>query len=85
MSIYLIIYIVRREKQVQDLKDTYEAVTTSYDDIKDKKIIELAKNKRNLLLQIDSLRTKAAKAAETALKFKKQLDKNPGAADDLSS
>ena len=31
------------EKQVQDLKDTYEAVTTSYDDIKDKKIIELAK------------------------------------------
>ena len=31
------------EKQIQDLKDTYEAVTTSYDDIKDKKIIELAK------------------------------------------
>ena len=54
------------EKQIQDLKDTYEAVTTSYDDIKDKKIIELAKNKRNLLLQIDSLRTKAAKASESA-------------------
>ena len=38
------------EKRVQDWKDTYEAVTTSYDDIKDKKIIERAKNKRNLLL-----------------------------------
>lgn len=63
-----------REKQIQDLKDTYEAVTTSYDDIKDKKIIELAKQKRNLQLQIDSLRTKAAKASETALKFKKQLE-----------
>ena len=60
-----------REKQVQDLKDTYEAVTTSYDDIKDKKIIELAKQKRNLLLQIESLRTKAAKAAESALHYKK--------------
>ena len=56
------------------MKDTYEAVTTSYDDIKDKKIIELAKQKRNLLLQIESLRTKAAKAAEQALNFKKQLD-----------
>ena len=66
--------LFRSEKQVQDLKDTYEAVTTSYDDIKDKKIIELAKQKRNLLLQIDSLRTKAATAAEAALRFKKQLE-----------
>ena len=66
--------LFRAEKQVQDLKDTYEAVTTSYDDIKDKKIIELAKQKRNLLLQIESLRTKAAKAAEAALRFKKQLE-----------
>ena len=66
------------EKQVQDLKDTYEAVTTSYDDIKDKKIIELAKQKRNLLLQIDSLRTKAAKAAESALNYKKKLENRGG-------
>ena len=40
--------LFKSEKQVQDLKDTYEAVTTSYDDIKDKKIIELAKQKRQL-------------------------------------
>lgn len=40
--------LFRADKQIQDLKDTYEAVTTSYDDIKDKKIIELAKQKRNL-------------------------------------
>ena len=39
----LAIVCLCREKQVTDLKDTYEAVTTSYDDIKDKKIIELAK------------------------------------------
>jgi len=62
------------DKQIQDLKDTYEAVTTSYDDIKDKKIIELAKQKRNLQLQIDSLRTKASKAAESALSYKRQLE-----------
>ena len=66
------------DKQIQDLKDTYEAVTTSYDDIKDKKIIEMAKQKRNLLLQIESLRTKAAKAAEQAMKFKKQLENGRG-------
>ena len=71
---------------MQDLKDTYEAVTTSYDDIKDKKIIELAKQKRNLLLQVDSLRTKAAKAAEQALKFKKQLEgQGPGVLTDEAS
>ena len=40
---YIIVLVCSSEKQVQDLKDTYEAVTTSYDDIKDKKIIELAK------------------------------------------
>ena len=47
-------------------------------DIKDKKIIELAKQKRNLLLQIDSLRTKAAKAAESALNYKKKLENRGG-------
>ena len=74
--------LFRAEKQIQDLKDTYEAVTTSYDDVKDKKIIELAKQKRQLQMTVESLRTKAAKAAETALKFKKELD--GGHADNLS-
>ena len=63
-----------RDKQIQDLKDTYEAVTTSFDDIKDKKIIELAKQKRAMQIQIESLRTKAAKAAELAITFKNQLN-----------
>ena len=54
------------------MKDTYEAVTTSFDNIKDKKIIELAKNKRALQMQVESLRTKAAKAAQHALDLQKR-------------
>ena len=53
--------LFKSEKQVQDLKDTYEAVTTSYDNIKDKKIIELAKQKRQLQMQVESLRTRQPK------------------------
>ncbi len=43
-------------------------------DIKDKKIIELAKKNRALQLQVESLKTKAAKAAEIAIKIKKEND-----------
>lgn len=39
-------------------------------DNKDKKIIELAKKNRSLQLQVESLKTKAAKAAEFALKLR---------------
>ena len=59
------------------MKDTHEAVTTSFEDIKDKKIIELAKQKRALQLQVESLRTKAAKAASLAVKFKNQTEEKP--------
>ena len=46
------------------------------DNIKDKKILELAKKNRTLQLQVESLKTKAAKAAEIALKMKKENDEN---------
>lgn len=42
--------------------------------MKDKKILELAKKNRTLQLQVESLKTKAAKAAEIALKMKKEND-----------
>ena len=38
-------------------------------DLKDKKIIELAKKNRVLVLQVESLKNKAAKAAEIAIKY----------------
>lgn len=44
-------------------------------DNKDKKIIELAKKNRALQLQVESLKTKAAKAAEFALKLKSEQEK----------
>lgn len=44
-------------------------------DNKDKKIIELAKKNRALQLQVESLKTKAAKAAEYALKLKADSEK----------
>lgn len=43
-------------------------------DFKDKKILDLAKKNRSLQLQVESLKTKAAKAAELALKFKNEKD-----------
>lgn len=43
-------------------------------DNKDKKIIELAKKNRALQLQVESYKTKAAKAAEIALTLKKEKD-----------
>jgi hypothetical protein len=40
--------------------------------LKDKKIIDLAKKNRNLQLQVESLKTKAAKAAEIAIKLSEE-------------
>ena len=53
------------------MKETFEAITADQDNLKDKKIIDLAKKNRGLQLQVESLKTKAAKAAEIALKLKK--------------
>jgi len=49
--------------------------------LKDKKIIDLAKKNRGLQLQVESLKTKAAKAAEIALKLKKDSDEKDTTAD----
>ena len=51
-----------------------ETISGSKTDNKDKKIIELAKRNRQLLLQVESYKTKAAKAAEFALKLKGERD-----------
>ena len=63
------------------MKETFEAITADQDNLKDKKIIDLAKKNRGLQLQVESLKTKAAKAAEIALKLKKDSDDKDTTAD----
>lgn len=65
------------------MKDTFDAINSDQDGQKDKKIIDLAKKNRGLQLQVESLKTKAAKAAEVAIKLKKDNDKLEKAADKL--
>ena len=67
--------LYKSEKQLDEIKGTYEAVVSQNDNQKDKKIIDLAKRNRALQLQAESLKTKAAKAAEFALSLKKDQDK----------
>ena len=38
--------LFKSEKQLTDLKETYEAIATDQDSLKDKKIIDLAKRNR---------------------------------------
>jgi hypothetical protein len=63
--------LFKSEKLLGDMKDTYEAVISDKDSLKDKKIIELAKKNRALGIQAESLKNKAAHAAEFALSLKK--------------
>ena len=42
--------LFKSEKQLGDMKDTYEAVISDKDSLKDKKIIDLAK--KNRVLQV---------------------------------
>lgn len=58
------------------MKTTFEAISTDQESHKDKKIIDLAKKNRGLQLQVESLKTKTAKAVEIALKLKKDQE-NP--------
>ena len=54
------------------MKETFDAIQADSDGQKDKKIIDLAKKNRGLQLQVESLKTKAAKAAEIGLLLKKE-------------
>ena len=82
--------LYKSEKQLADMKDTYEAVVGGSENQKDKKIIELSKKNKALQLQAEGLKTKAAKAAEFALQLKKEQDDSsavmpsPSKADALS-
>ena len=67
--------LFKSEKELGDMRSTYESVISDNENLKDKKIIELAKKNRALQLQAESLKTKAAKAAEFALELKKENDK----------
>ena len=67
--------LFKSEKQLEEMRQTYEAVISNSDSLKDKKIIDLAKKNKALLIQAESLKTKAAKAAEFALDLKSQQDK----------
>ena len=69
--------LFKSDKQVQEFKDLVETMSGKVGqsgDIKEKKILELAKKNRALQLQVESLKTKAAKAAEIAIKMKKEND-----------
>ncbi len=68
--------LFKSEKELNDMKETYESIIGSSESLKDKKIIDLAKKNRALQLQAESLKTKAAKAAEFALQLKKDQDKS---------
>ena len=66
--------LFKAEKQTAELREAVEAVSGKAADLKDKKIIELVKKNRALQLQAESLKTKAAKAAEIAIKMKKDAE-----------
>ena len=66
----LIDRLYKSEKMLQEMKDTYEAVTSNSDSQKDKKIIDLAKKLKQLQVSNEVLKSKAAQAAEFALKLK---------------
>jgi len=60
---------------VTEYREMVEAISScGKADQKEKKIIDLAKKNRSLQLQVESLKTKAAKSAEIALKFKHQKE-----------
>ena len=61
--------LYKSDKQITELKEMVDTISNNKNmDNKDKKIIELAKKNRALQLQVEGLKTKAAKAAELALK-----------------
>lgn len=70
----LIDRLYKSEKQLNELKDTFEALGSNSDNLKDKKIIELSKKNKALTIQAEGLKTKAAKAAEYAIEAKKQMN-----------
>lgn len=70
-----------RERQNADLKETLDAVSSSQENLKDKKIIDLAKKNRNLQMQVESAKTKAAKAAEIAIHLKNDKDSSSKVSD----
>lgn len=49
-------------------------ISGSNESAKDKKIIELAKRNRDLQQQVESLKNKASKAAEIAIKLSKEKE-----------
>jgi len=65
-------YFAIRDNQVRDYKETFDSVASSNDSLKDRKIVEMAKKNRALQLQVESYKNKAAKAAEIAIKLKKE-------------
>ena len=67
--------LFKSEKELNDMRTTYESIISDNENLKDKKIIELAKKNKALQLQAESLKTKAAKAAEFAIELKKENDK----------
>lgn len=64
--------LIKAERKNEELRETIDAVSSSQEHLKDKKIIDLAKKNRNLQMQVESLKTKCAKAAEIAVNLSKE-------------
>jgi len=64
--------LIKAERKNEELKSTIEAVSGNQDNLKDRKIIDLAKKNRNLQMQVENLKTKCAKAAEIAINLSKE-------------
>jgi hypothetical protein len=59
------------------MKETFDSISSDNEGQKDRKIIDLAKKNRALQLQVESLKTKAAKAAEVAIKLSQETKTGP--------
>jgi hypothetical protein len=64
--------LIKVERKNEEMKETVDAISSNQDNLKDKKIIDLAKKNRNLSMQVESLKTKCAKAAEIAVKLSQE-------------
>ncbi len=67
----------RQCTEYKELVDSVSGKVAQSGDIKDKKILELAKKNKALQLQVESYKTKAAKAAEIAIKIKNESMESP--------
>lgn len=72
----LIERLFKSEKQLKEVQGTLDSLSNSSESLKDKKIIELSKKNKALVIQSEGLKTKAAKAAEFAIEMKREKEQS---------